>query len=93
MLTALPIMVGNNCADFLIESPRVAGLQVRSSTITGNWGPLFNPDWSDLLYAAMKGKQWLDITCAVVFHPSQFVKDLHLYGFEDWSVRERLAKA
>ncbi|MDP3348247.1 MAG: hypothetical protein Q8S92_04530 [Hydrogenophaga sp.] len=84
-LTALPTKVGNSSADFRVESLRVSSLKSRSSTLIGTWGPLFNPDWSDAFFSAMKRKQWLEITCAAVLHPSGFVKELRLYGFEEWA--------
>lgn len=91
-LIALPTKVGNSCADFRIESLRASNLKARNPTILGTWGPLFNPDWSDALYSAMKRKQWLEITCAAVLHPSGFVKEMQLFGFDCWAREKRVSE-
>lgn len=92
-LIALPTKVGNSCADFRIESLRASNLKARNPTILGTWGPLFNPDWSDDLYSAMKRKQWLELTCAAVLHPSGFVKELQLYGIEECALEKRVSES
>lgn len=92
-LIALPTKVGNSCADFRIESLRASNLKARNSTILGTWGPLFNPDWSDDLYSTMKRKQWLELTCAAVLHPSGFVKELQLYGIEECALEKRVSES
>lgn len=91
-LIALPTKVGNSCADFRVESLHASNLKARRSTISGTWGPLFNPDWSDALFSAMKRKQWLEITCAAVLHPSGFVKEMQLFGFDCWAREKRVSE-